>query len=80
MREDAIPDDESQDPVEILIQSRWNQFANPNRSADLGSLPKLLSPTQPTSTDKIGSPRQSRAWRFLVREGKGRVDRLKPTD
>ncbi len=78
MSENTFPDDGSSDAVESLIQSQWNHFANPDRSADSGSLPKFLVPTPPTSTDKTGSPRQSWLRRFLIREGKGREGQLKP--
>lgn len=80
MREDAVPDDESSDAVERLIQRRWNQFANPNRSVHSGSSPTFLYLTRPISTDRAGSQRQRRARLFLVREVKSRDDKVKPQE
>ncbi len=75
MSEYAIPDDGSSDAAESMIQSQWNQFANPDLSVDSGSLPTFLAPTPPSSTD---SSHQNRARRFRIRRGKGQEGQFEP--
>ncbi len=77
MSENLLPYDGSSDAIESMIQGKWDQFANPDRSFDSGSLPTLLAPTSPSSTDKTSSPHQSRVRHFLIREGQAREGQLK---
>ncbi|WP_276940597.1 hypothetical protein [Ferrimicrobium acidiphilum] len=78
MSENAIPDDGSSDTVDDMIQREWNQFASPDLSIDSVSLPTFLAPTPSSSTDKAGSPRQSRARRFRLRRVQGGDGQLEP--